>query len=103
MIRGTKFDKGLLDPPLQSPAERRRIRKRVGWTQEWPADVHFDRSRLRVTRQMVSRWEKPVGYGPGDVRLPGREPTGAKRRAYAALLEALKRLPPAATKQSRRL
>jgi hypothetical protein len=103
MIQGTKFYKGLLDPPLQSPAGRRRIRDRVQWTQEQLADELVDRSGLHVTRQMVSRWERPVGYGPGDVRLPGREPLGERRRAYAELLEVLKRMPPATTKQSSRL
>jgi len=73
------------------------------WTQQERADKLVERSGLHVTKQMVSRWEKPVGYGPGDVRLPGREPLGELRRAYAALLEELKRKPPATTKQPGRL
>ena len=59
----TKLDKGEFDPPLPSRAERRRIREAAGPTQRYVADE------LDVSRHLVCRWEKPVGYA-GDRRLP---------------------------------
>ena len=101
IVRSYRTERGEYDPPLPSPAKRRHIRIRAGKTQQDVADDIADLCSLNVSRDLVCRWEKPTGYA-GDYRLPGREPTGAKRRAYAALLEELKRMPPA-TKQSRRL
>ena len=77
-----KRQRGLLDPPLPPPAERRRIRQAAGWTQNDVADT------ICVSRHLVFRWEKPVGYD-GTRRLPGREPCGKERREYAALLQVL--------------
>jgi DNA-binding XRE family transcriptional regulator len=85
----TKNHRGLLDPPLPPPAERRRIREAAGWTQEDLGDE------LGVSRHLVYRWEKPNGY-IDEHRLPGREPLGETRRRYATLLESLARQPPTA-------
>ncbi len=76
----TRRRKGDYDVPLAPPAERRCIREQAGWTQEDLGDE------LEKSRHMVSRWEKEAtGYSGGE-RLPGREPSGEVRSAYADLL-----------------
>ena len=77
--RGSRRRRGLLDPPLPAPAERKRIREAAGFTQADVARV------LHVTPYAVYRWEKPSGYRDGE-RLPGREPAGELRRAYSEVL-----------------
>ena len=81
----TKHDSGAYDPPLPPPAERRRIRKAAGLAQIDIAGL------LGVGEDLVYRWEKPVGYDENGNRLPGREPIGRVRRAYAMLLEMAER------------
>jgi hypothetical protein len=83
----TKVREGEYEPELPSPAERRRIRLAAGFTQEDVGDM------LEVSHDLVYRWEKPAGY-LGGRRLPGREPTGERRRAYAQLLENMKQITP---------
>ena len=79
----TRRSRGDYDVPLPSAAERRRIRKQAGLTQQDVADI------LYVSRHTVSKWENPaVGY-VGNERLPGREPVGEIRRNYARLLQQL--------------
>lgn len=103
MVRSHKAERGEHDPPLPSLAERRLIRVRAGGTQQYVADEILERWGLRVTRGMACRWERPVGYAGDGYRLPGREPSGAKRRAYAELLEEMRRMPPTTTTQRGRL
>ena len=81
MRMSTKFWAGGFDPPLPPPAERRRLRKAAGLAQIDIAGM------LHVGEDIVYRWEKPVGYDERGNRLPGREPVGSVRRAYAMLLE----------------
>ena len=73
---------GAYDAPLPPPSERRRIREAAGRTQQQIADE------LHVSRHTVGRFERPAGW-VGSQRLPGREPTGAVRAAYSALLKRL--------------
>lgn len=93
MQRIDKFDRGGFDPPLPSPPERRRIREEADLTQrDVAAELNHELpSKLRVTHHIIYRWEKRVGYD-GHRRLPGREPTGQRRQAYADLLDKMERL-----------
>lgn len=78
----TQLDRGLLDPPLPSPIERRPIREAAGYTQEDLARL------LHLSRHTISKWEQPAGYIDGR-RLAGREPVGVLRQQYAVLLDRL--------------
>jgi DNA-binding XRE family transcriptional regulator len=82
----TKHDSGAYDPPLPDPAERRRIREAAGLTQQ---DVAAE---LGVHQSLISFWKKagPLGYNERGERLPKCEPSGERRRQYAALLKMVK-------------
>ena len=70
---------GLYSAPLPSPAYRKLIREKAGWTQRQVAD------KLAVSRHTVAKWEKIAGWD-GDRELPGREPPGEIRTEYSRLL-----------------
>jgi DNA-binding XRE family transcriptional regulator len=74
--------RGDYDAPLPPPAERRRIREAVGWTQQQVADE------LHVSRHTIGRFEKKAGLVNGR-RMSGREPSRELRVAYSALLKSL--------------
>jgi hypothetical protein len=74
--------RGLYDPPLPSPKERRRIREEGGVTVQALADA------IHVSRWTIHRFERRAGYREGQ-RLPGREPVGEVRKLYAAALHNL--------------
>lgn len=70
---------GKYDSPLPSPANRKLIRERAGWTQEQVA------LKIGVSRHTITKWEMPAGR-VGDRELPGREPWGELRAEYSKLL-----------------
>jgi hypothetical protein len=74
--------RGLYDPPLPSPTERRRIREEGGVTSQALADA------IHVSRWTIHRFERRAGYHNGQ-RLPGREPVGQVRKLYAVALRNL--------------
>jgi len=54
--RGGRRHRGLLDPPLPSPAERKRIREKAGFTQAEVADV------LHVSPDTDPIWTTPCAF-----------------------------------------
>ena len=93
LTRNGKRLLGKYDPRLPGYAERRRIRERAGWSRQQVADELSERLGHEVNRRSVHRWEQPVGR-LGKERLPGREPSGDRRRVYAELPTELRRTRP---------